>query len=98
MLPRLIGVQRDNIDPKVIEHAKFVDPVIIQQVRRWFNGYDWNGEKVFKYCYRFWRVLKAYQSKREGWSREKAKRILENLKGTFGGTDPGPALQLLFGR
>jgi hypothetical protein len=99
MLPQLVGLPREQIDPKVIEHAKFVDPVIVQQIRYWYmeeKRYD--GEKVFKYLYRFWKVLKAYQSKREGWSRAKGKRVLETLKSTFGGADPSPALLLVFGR
>jgi hypothetical protein len=94
----LVGIPREDIDPKVVEHARFVDPVIVQQLRRWFNDDSWDGEKVFKYVFRFWKVLKAYQSKREGWSREKAQRILEKLKSTFGGAEPAPAFLMLFGR
>jgi hypothetical protein len=94
----LVGIPRGKIDPKVIEHARFVDPVITGQLRHWFNDKAWDGEKVFKYCYRFWKVLKAYQSKREGWSRAKGRMVLDKIKKTFGGADPGPALLLLFGR
>jgi len=99
----LVGLTRDQIDPKVVEHARFVDPVIVRNLKKWFNDdgdfrSGWNGPEVFKHVFRFWKVLKAYQSKREGWSREKAKRVLDKLKSTFGGDTPAPTLLLLFGR
>ena len=77
-----------------------VDPIIVVNLKKWFNSdgsldSGWDGKKVFKYVFRFWKVLQAYQSKRRGWSRAKGKMVLKKLQDTFGGSSPFDLLKLL---
>jgi len=95
MLPQLTGIARGDIDPEVLKHAKYVDPLIIQNLRSYMRDGTYDKEAVFKHVLRFWKVLKAYQSKREGWSDAKAKIILSRLKSTFGSNAPGSIISFL---
>jgi len=95
-LPRLTGLDRGSIDPEVLKHVKYVDPVIMDNLRSYVRDKTYNGKEVFKHVLRFWKVLRAYQSKREGWSDAKAQVILARLKSTFGAAaGPGNVLALL---
>jgi len=95
-LPRLVGMDRGDIDPKVFEHTRVVDPVIVQNIRSYLRDGKYDSKAVFKHVMRFWKVIRAYQSKREGWTNAKAQLVLAKLKGAFGpAVGPGGVLQLL---
>ncbi len=92
-MPFYLGEQPDEV---LKAHAKVVDEQVVPEIMSWISTGAYDGKKIFKYIWRFYQVVEAYKSKQQGWTRERAKKLLQDLTDTFGADDPSRVLQLMF--
>lgn len=83
VLPSLMGPEHNKLDALIQKHAAVVDSKIVPEILRWIDTGEYDKERVFKLLFRFYKVFRAYQSKKEGWSLARCKELWGKMQNVF---------------
>jgi hypothetical protein len=93
VLPSLLQSERDQLDKLLAKHAEVVDRQLVPEVLRWIDTEKYDKERVCKLLFRFYKVFRAYQSKKAGWSLARCQEVWKRMQNIFAlgdrGTSPG---------
>jgi len=94
VLPSLLQSERSQLDKLLAKHAEVVDRQLVPEVLRWIDTEKYDKERVCKLLFRFYKVFRAYQSKKAGWSLARCQEVWKRMQNIFLGkrTNVAPGL------